>query len=74
MVRYGDLFCQSDWTGDEAVLTILHADQAFTAQLGRSTTHQCWGSVTFWCGSGSATPFFSDFKDAKKSFLLYYFL
>jgi hypothetical protein len=44
VVRYGDLFCQSDWTGDEAVLTILHADQAFTAQLGRST-HQCWGSI-----------------------------
>jgi hypothetical protein len=42
---------------------------------------QCWGSLTFWCGSGSAdphlwlmdpdptpdpTPFFRDFKDAKK--------
>jgi hypothetical protein len=41
------------------------------------TRNQCWGSVTFWCGSGSAdrylwlanlapdpTIFFSDFKDA----------
>jgi hypothetical protein len=42
--------------------------------------NDCWGSVTFWCGSGSAdryiwlmdpdptpdpTPFFNDFKDAK---------
>jgi hypothetical protein len=47
--------------------------------------HQCWRSLTFWCGSGSAdpylilldpepdpipdqTPFFSDFKDARKIF------
>jgi hypothetical protein len=43
VVRYGDLFCQSDWTGDEAVLAILHADQAFTAQLGRSIIHQVLG-------------------------------
>ncbi len=46
--------------------------------------NQCWGSVTFWRGSGSPdpylwlmdpnpTPFFSDFKDAKKIFL-YFFL
>ncbi len=46
---------------------------------------QCWGSVTFWCGSGSAypylwltdpdpTPFFSDFKDAKKEKKYIFFL
>jgi hypothetical protein len=54
---------------------------------------QCWGSMTFWCGSGSAdpylclmdpasnpfltldsTPFFSDIKDAKKKFFIYFFL
>ncbi len=52
---------------------------------------QWWGSVTFWCGSGSAdsyfwlmnpdldptpypTPFFSDFKDAKKNFVFIFFL
>ncbi len=44
--------------------------------------NQCWESMTFWCGSGSANPylwltnpdttpdpdpFFSDFKDAKKN-------
>ncbi len=43
---------------------------------------QCWGSMTFWCGSGSTdpylwlmdpdpTPFFIDFKDAKKIFFSY---
>jgi hypothetical protein len=43
---------------------------------------QCWGSLTFLCGSGSPdphlslidpdpTPFFSDFKDAKK--ITYFF-
>ncbi len=41
--------------------------------------NQCWGSVTFWYGSGSAdhylwlmdlTHFFSDFKDAKKKYFL----
>jgi hypothetical protein len=50
---------------------------------------QCWGSVTFWCGSGPVdpylllmdpdptpdpTPFFSDFKDAKKYFFSYFLL
>jgi hypothetical protein len=45
--------------------------------------YQCWGSVTFWCGSGPAdshlylmdpdptpdlTPFFCDFKDANNYF------
>jgi hypothetical protein len=44
--------------------------------------HQCWGSVTFWCGSvpvtngpdptPDPTPFFIDFKDAKK--MSYFFL
>ncbi len=49
-------------------------------------TKQCWGSVTFWWGSGSsdsylwlmdpnpipdATPFFSDFKDAKRIFHIF---
>ncbi len=57
---------------------------------------QCWGSVTFWCGSRSrspdpylwlmdpdpvpdldptpdSTPFFIDFKDAKKYFFSPYF-
>ncbi len=37
---------------------------------------QCWGSVTFRCGSGSApdpTPFFSDFKVAKNSFFFIFF-
>ncbi len=48
----------------------------------RHPLRQCWGFVTFWCGSGSSdlylwlmdpdptpdpTPFFSDFKDAKKN-------
>jgi hypothetical protein len=43
---------------------------------------QCWGSLTFLCGSGSPdphlslidpdpTPFFSDFKDAKKIFFFH---
>ncbi len=47
----------------------------------RHILRQCWGFVTFWCGSGSPdpylwlmdpdptpnpTPFFSDFKDANK--------
>ncbi len=48
-------------------------------QLDPHWAYQCWGSVTFWCGSGSRfagpylwltdpdqTPFFSDFMDAKK--------
>ncbi len=45
---------------------------------------QCWGSVTFWCGSGSADPhlwlkdpdptsFFSDFKDAKQIIFFLFF-
>jgi hypothetical protein len=50
----------------------------------RQKINQCLGSVTFWCGSGSEspdphllmdpdptadpTPFFIDFKDAKKKF------
>ncbi len=50
-------------------------------------TVQCWGSVTFCCGSGSPdpylclmdadpdpTPFFSDFKDAKNIFFFFMFL
>ncbi len=48
--------------------------------------NQCWGSVIFWCGSvpltyGSEsgptpdpTPFFSDFKDAKKIIFFIFFL
>jgi hypothetical protein len=50
--------------------------------------YQCWGSVTFWCGSGSRsgspnpylwlmdpdpTTFFKDFKDFIKKFLFIYF-
>jgi hypothetical protein len=35
-VKYGDLFCQSDWSGDEAALTVLHGGHAYTAQLGMS--------------------------------------
>jgi hypothetical protein len=48
---------------------------------------QCWGSVTFWRGSGTGsadpylwlmdpdlTPFFSDFKDAKKNYFYHFFL
>jgi hypothetical protein len=45
--------------------------------------YQCWGSVTFWCGSGSAdpapdltldpTPFFSDFQDAKNKKICFIF-
>ncbi len=46
---------------------------------------QYWGSVTFWCGSGSRsldpyhwpidpTPFFDDLKDVKKLFFSYFFL
>jgi hypothetical protein len=23
----------------------------------RLNTNQCWGSVTFWCGSGSGDPY-----------------
>jgi hypothetical protein len=47
---------------------------------------QCWGSVTFWCGSGSAdpylwlkdpdpdpTPFFIVFKDANKMIFFFIF-
>jgi hypothetical protein len=53
---------------------------------GETSSTQCWGSVTFWRGSGSAdpyflgltdpdpTPFFSDFKDAKKKEISYFFL
>jgi hypothetical protein len=36
---------------------------------------QCWGYVTFWCGSGSNSgfgSFFSDFKDAKNNFFSSY--
>ncbi len=48
---------------------------------------QCWGSMTFWCGSGFGSPdpylwlmdpdptiFFIYFKDAKKIFFSYFFL
>ncbi len=51
-----------------------------------SPYQQCWGSVTFWCGSGSAplttdpdptpdlNPFFSDFKDTKQFFFLFFLI
>jgi hypothetical protein len=59
--------------------------------LERYPLQQCWGSMTFWCGSGSPdpylglmdqdpdstpdlTPFFIDFKDAKKIFFLFFFI
>jgi hypothetical protein len=57
--------------------------------LPKNTRKQCWGPVTFWCGSGSPDPylclmdpdpisdpttFFIDFKDAKKIFFSYFFL
>jgi hypothetical protein len=53
-----------------------------TVPLDPIYTMQCWGSVTFWCGSGSPdqylllmdpdpTPFFSDFKDAKIIFYIF---
>ena len=46
VVRYGDLFCQSDWSGEEAELTVLHDGQAFTGNIGRCTlNNQCFGSV-----------------------------
>jgi hypothetical protein len=50
---------------------------------------QCWGSVTFWCGSGSPdpylllmdqdptpdpSPFFVEFKDTKKIIFFIFFL
>ncbi len=44
---------------------------------------QCWGSVAFWCGSGSPDPylllldpslFFNEIKDAKKLFFSKFFL
>ncbi len=44
---------------------------------------QCWGSVTFWCGSGSLdpyhwpidpTPFFDDLKDVKILIFIIFFL
>ncbi len=43
------------------------------------TLKQCWGSVTFWCGSVSGSPdpipYFGDFKNAKNNFFSsYYFL
>jgi hypothetical protein len=44
----------------------------------RHTVNQCWGSVTFWCGSvlltNDPTPFFSDFKNAKIVFFIFLFL
>jgi hypothetical protein len=52
-------------------------DLSKLVQLG---LRKCWGSVTFWCGSGYAdpyllltdpTPFFSDLKDAKKILLIF---
>ncbi len=45
----------------------------------RLYAYQCWGSVTFWCGSDfwlmdpDPTPFFSDFKDAKKFIFFKFF-
>jgi hypothetical protein len=46
-------------------------------------SNQCWGFVTFWCGSESPdpylllmdpdpTPFFIDFKDAKKTVFIFF--
>ncbi len=57
--------------------------------LGQLTSKHCWGSVTFWCGSGYAdlylwlmdpdptpdpTPFFSDFNAKKNYFFHIFFL
>jgi len=52
---------------------------SMAAQYMHHTTKQCWGSVTFWCGSGSTdvylwlmdpdpTPFISDLRGCKKIF------
>ncbi len=66
-----------------------HPSRGYWWHFGKvSYPNQCWGSVTFWCGSGSPdpylwlmdpdptpdpNPFFIDFKDAKKKFP-YFFL
>ncbi len=54
-------------------------------QYWHHPTRQCWGSVTFWCGSATLwltnshpdedpAPFFSDFRDAKNFFFHIFFL
>jgi hypothetical protein len=58
----------------------LHREAYYSAER-QYNSQQGWGSVTFWCGSGSPdpyrylwlmdltpypTPFFNDFKDVKK--------
>ncbi len=69
-LKYGNMPKNSSTAGQEKIQLINHF-------------HQCWGSETFLCGSGSAdpylrlmdpdptpdpTPFFSDLKEAKKKF------
>jgi hypothetical protein len=51
----------------------------------RPRCNQCWGTVKFWCGSGSAlwltdpdpapdlNPFFRNFKDAKKQNFIFFY-
>ncbi len=61
--RHGDVH-NVRWArlgGREAALTIGQLRYLLITEV------QCWGSVTFWCGSGSAdpTPFFSDAKDSR---------
>jgi hypothetical protein len=64
----------------------LHGETYFSeSSLFAKMIKRCWGSVTFWCGSGSGstdpylllldlTPFFNNFKDAKKLFFSYFIL
>ncbi len=47
---------------------------------GSGSFNQCWGFVTFWCGSGDPylwlmdpASFFRDFNDAKKDYFFPYF-